>query len=69
MGAIVVSTHFGLSEAPSEGIFKHREKKAICTALRQFLGNRRQTAEALGISLLTLQYRLKELGLLVKEEP
>ena len=57
------------AEAPREGIFKHREKEAICTTLRQFRGNRRQTAEALGISLRTLQYRLKELGLLVKEEP
>ena len=57
------------AEAPREGIFKHREKAAICTALRHFRGNRRQTAEAPGISLRTLQYRLKELGLLVKEEP
>ncbi len=57
------------AEAPREGIFKLREKEAICTTLRQFRGNRRQTAEALGISLRTLQYRLKELGLLVKEEP
>jgi len=58
-----------MEEAPREGILKHHEKETICKALQQFRGNRRQTAEALGISLRTLQYRLKELGLLVKEEP
>jgi DNA-binding NtrC family response regulator len=57
-----------LSES-TEGILKHREKETIVTTLQQFKGNRRQTAEALGISLRTLQYRLKELGLLVREEP
>jgi DNA-binding NtrC family response regulator len=57
-----------LSES-SEGILKHREKETIVKTLQQFKGNRRQTAEALGISLRTLQYRLKELGQLVKEEP
>ncbi len=50
-----------------DGILKHREKETIWKTLQQFRGNRRQTAEALGISLRTLQYRLKELGLLVKE--
>jgi DNA-binding NtrC family response regulator len=53
----------------SEGILKHREKETIVKTLQQFKGNRRQTADALGISLRTLQYRLKELELLVKEEP
>ena len=48
-----------------EGILKHREKELIEDTLQRFKGNRRQTAEALGISLRTLQYRLKELGLLV----
>ena len=47
-----------------EGILKHREKETIWKTLQQFKGNRRQTAEALGISLRTLQYRLKDLGLL-----
>ena len=51
-----------------EGALKHREKKTILNTLQQFKGNRRQTAEALGISLRTLQYRLKELCLLVREE-
>jgi DNA-binding NtrC family response regulator len=53
----------------SGGILKHREKETIVKTLQQFKGNRRQTADALGISLRTLQYRLKELELLVKEEP
>lgn len=52
----------------TEGVLKHREKEAIVLTLQKFKGNRRQTAKALGISLRTLQYRLKELGLLVKEE-
>ncbi len=51
-----------------EGILKHREKETIGKMLQQFKGNRRQTAEALGISLRTLQYRIKDLGLMVKEE-
>jgi DNA-binding NtrC family response regulator len=49
--------------ASSEGILKQREKESICRVLQQYRGNRRQTAEALGISLRTLQYRLKEFGL------
>jgi DNA-binding NtrC family response regulator len=51
-----------------EGILKHREKDTIVKTLQQFKGNRRQTADALGISLRTLQYRLKELNLMVKEK-
>jgi DNA-binding NtrC family response regulator len=51
-----------------EGLLKHREKETIWKTLLQFKGNRRQTAETLGISLRTLQYRIKELGLHVKEE-
>lgn len=47
---------------------KDREQETICRALQEYQGNRRQTAEALGISLRTLQYRLKEIGLLVKGE-
>ncbi len=51
------------------GLLKHREKESIVKTLQSFKGNRRQTADALGISLRTLQYRLKELNLLVREEP
>ena len=56
------------SPEKSEGILKYREKEIIVKTLQKFKGNRRETAETLGISLRTLQYRLKELGLLVKEE-
>lgn len=56
-----------VAEKP-EGILKHREKDTIIKILQKFKGNRRQTADALGISLRTLQYRLKDLGMLVKEE-
>lgn len=52
----------------SDGILKHHERETILKTLQQFSGNRRQSADALGISLRTLQYRLKELELLVKEE-
>jgi len=55
-------------EPPRAGLLKHNEKESICKVLQQFRGNRRQTAEALGMSLRTLQYRLKELGLLVRED-
>lgn len=47
-------------------VLKSRETDAIIATLQRFRGNRRQTADALGISLRTLQYRLKELGLLNK---
>jgi len=36
------------------------EKAAILEALRRNKGDRKATAEQLGISLRTLQYRLKE---------
>lgn len=52
----------------NQGLLKHREKEAIWRTLQQFKGNRRKTAETLGISLRTLQYRVKEFGLMVKEE-
>lgn len=51
-----------------QGLLKHREQDTILKTLQQCCGNRRQTAETLGISLRTLQYRLKELRLLVKED-
>lgn len=50
------------------GALKQNEKELILKMLHSFRGNRRQTAEALGISLRTLQYRIKEFGLQVKEE-
>jgi len=45
-----------------EGILKQREKETILKMLKQCKGNRRESAQALGISLRTLQYRIKELG-------
>lgn len=51
-----------------EGLIKLSEIETIRAALQNNRGNRRQSALALGISLRTLQYRLKELGLVGKEE-
>lgn len=47
---------------PGEGVLKHNETEAIKDALQEYRGNRRLAAQALGISLRTLQYRLKELN-------
>lgn len=44
-------------------LFKDIERKAIEDALRENDGNRTRTAKQLGISLRTLQYRLKEYGI------
>jgi DNA-binding NtrC family response regulator len=55
------------TEGPSgtfTGSLREVEKKAIQEALSRFGGNRRKTAEALGISLRTLQYKIKEYGLI-----
>ncbi|MGB9604768.1 MAG: sigma 54-interacting transcriptional regulator, partial [Bryobacteraceae bacterium] len=43
--------------------WKEIEKEAILQALRRNAGNRTKTAQELGISLRTLQYRLKEYGI------
>ena len=44
-------------------LFKDIERKAIEDALGANDGNRTRTAKQLGISLRTLQYRLKEYGI------
>lgn len=44
-------------------LFRDIERKAIEEALRANGGNRTRTAQQLGISLRTLQYRLKEYGI------
>jgi DNA-binding NtrC family response regulator len=44
-------------------LFKDIERQAIETALRENDGNRTHAAKQLGISLRTLQYRLKEYGI------
>ena len=48
---------------PAGGELKDVERETIERVLRQSAGNRRQAAATLGISLRTLQYRLKEYGL------
>jgi DNA-binding NtrC family response regulator len=48
---------------PAEGVLKDIERETIDRVLRESGGNRRRAAEALGISLRTLQYRIKEYGL------
>lgn len=53
----------GREENVLEGSLKELEKKAIENALERFGGNRKKTAEYLGISLRTLQYKIKNYGL------
>ena len=43
-------------------LFREIERQAILDALQVNDGNRTRTAQQLGISLRTLQYRLKEYG-------
>jgi DNA-binding NtrC family response regulator len=52
-----------VSVAPSLQSLAEIEKAAILAALEKNGGDRRETARQLGISLRTLQYRLKEYGL------
>jgi len=49
-------------EVPGENL-KDLEREAILRALEKTEGNRRKAAQELGISKRTLQYRLKEYGL------
>ncbi len=53
----------GREEDILEGSLKELEKKAIEHALERFGGNRKKTAEYLGISLRALQYKIKNYGL------
>ena len=48
---------------PSGGLLKEVERRTILAVLQQVGGNRREAAKRLGISLRTLQYRLKEYSL------
>jgi two-component system, NtrC family, response regulator AtoC len=52
----------GLSDLTQPTTLAEIEKRAILDALRENNGHHRKTAEQLGISLRTLQYRLKEYG-------
>ncbi len=48
---------------PGEGALQASERETIRRVLAEAGGNRKQAAQALGISLRTLQYRIKEYGL------
>ncbi len=50
------------SSVTTDGSLQDREREAILEVLEQCNGNRRLAAERLGISKRTLQYRLKEYG-------
>jgi DNA-binding NtrC family response regulator len=50
-------------EAPVEGLLAAAERAAIQKVLAEVGGNRKQAARILGISLRTLQYRIKAYGL------
>jgi DNA-binding NtrC family response regulator len=51
------------AQAPAETPLDEAEKEAIARALAEHDGHRQQTADALGISRRTLQYKLKKYGL------
>lgn len=55
------------SERQAGGSLRLAEREAIVAALKATGGNRRLAAERLGISRRTLQYRLREYGLLLGE--
>jgi transcriptional regulator with GAF, ATPase, and Fis domain len=48
---------------PAESVLKTNERETIRKVLDETGGNRKQAARILGISLRTLQYRIKEYGL------
>ena len=48
---------------PREGLLQAGERELILKVLSEAGGNRKQAAQKLGISLRTLQYRIKEYGL------
>ena len=51
------------SAAPAENPLEAAERHALEETLRRYAGHRERTAQALGISRRTLQYRLKKYGL------
>jgi len=57
-----LKNEYATSASVHTGLLAQVEKTAILEALSRNKGDRRATAEELGISLRTLQYRLKEYG-------
>ena len=53
----------GTDRLPGRGGLREVERETIERVMRETAGNRRKAAAQLGISLRTLQYRLKEYGL------
>jgi DNA-binding NtrC family response regulator len=53
----------GMAKLARPGLLAQIEKTAILDSLARNKGDRRAAAEELGISLRTLQYRLKEYGI------
>jgi DNA-binding NtrC family response regulator len=53
----------GETSPPAEGLLKTRERETIRKILSEVGGNRKRAAKILGISMRTLQYRIKEYGL------
>jgi DNA-binding NtrC family response regulator len=62
-----ITSHRNGSAGEDGGLLKEAERDAIEAALKATAGNRRLAADRLGISRRTLQYRLKEYGLLEGE--
>jgi two-component system response regulator AtoC len=46
-----------------DGLLRNLERETIQKILNEVGGNRKKAAQVLGISLRTLQYRIKEYGL------
>lgn len=59
----ICGTSESRQEPKTSGDLKAIEKEAITNALSQTAGNRRKAAELLGISLRSLQYKIKEYGI------
>lgn len=55
-------------QADSASLLEEAERTALVQALRMYGGHREKTADALGISRRTLQYKLKKFGLIKRKE-